>query len=284
MRKASAAGHRVAWIESHGDRVVIRVARVGRRVTQLRRIVRRVRGAEYFGVVLTRGGDLAWLASSYPRGGEVALARPGRAPRVLDRYTAVDLGLEDGRTLRWGDLTSYHSFFDLRQVPCPSRPRFAPLLQTERVLLTLRRYASTIVLRGCDLTTRRDVVVGEQESHVGNSGALDVVGVDRTWVLLRYSDTDRYTGSGSVQIATADVATGDRKAPFPLANVAAPQAGAFAITDRGIPVWLAGDRLLTPGRRDVVELDHGAIADIRSSGERVSWTNNGTPRSATPAW
>jgi hypothetical protein len=284
VRKASAAGHRVAWIESHGDRVVIRVARVGRRVTQLRRIVRRVRGAEYFGVVLTRGGDLAWLASSYPRGGEVALARPGRAPRVLDRYTAVDLGLEDGRTLRWDDLTSYHSFFDLRQVPCPSRPRFAPLLQTERVLLTQRRYASTIVLRGCDLTTRRDVVIGEQESHVGNSGALDVIGTDGTWVLLRYSDTERYTGSGSVQIATADVATGDRKAPFPLANVAAPHAGAFAITDRGIPVWLAGDRLLTPGRRDVVEIDHGAIADIRSDGERVSWTNNGTPRSATPAW
>ena len=284
VRKASAAGHRVAWIESHGDRVVIRVARVGRRVTQLRRIVRRVRGAEYFGVVLTRGGDLAWLASSYPHGGEVALARPGRGPRVLDRYAAVDLGLEDGRTLRWGDLTSYHSFFDLRQVPCPSRPRFAPLLQTERVLLTQRRYPSTIVVRGCDLTTRRDVVVGEQESHVGNSGALDVVGVDRTWVLLRHSDTDRYTGSGSVQIATADVATGDRKAPFSLEGVPAPQAGAFAVTDRGIPVWLGGDRLLALDRRGVVELDHGVIAGIRSSGERVLWTNNGTPRSATPAW
>ena len=284
VRKASAAGHRVAWIESHGDRVVIRVARVGRRVTQLRRIVRRVRGAEYFGVVLTRDGDLAWLASSYPRGGEVALARPGRAPRVLDRYTAVDLGLEDGRTLRWGDLTSYHSFFDLRRVPCPSRPRFAPLLQTERVLLTLRRYPSTIVLRGCDLTTRRDVVVGEQESHVGNSGALDVVGVDRTWVLLRYSDVYRYDGSVSVQFATADVATGDRKAPFSIDKLPQPQAGAFAVTDRGIPVWLAGDRLLAPARRGVVELDHGAIAGIRSSGERVWWTNNGTPRSATPAW
>ena len=48
------------------------------------------------------------------------------------------------------------------------------LLQTDRVLLTQRRYASTIVLRGCDLTTRRDVVIGEQESHVGNSGALEL--------------------------------------------------------------------------------------------------------------
>ena len=284
VRKASAAGHRVAWVESHGGRVVIRVARVGRRVTQLRRIVRRAPDAESFGVVLTRDGDLAWLASTYDRGGEVALARPGRAPRVLDRYASADLGLEDGRTLRWSDPAGYHSFFDLRRVPCPSRPRFAPVLQTERVLLTLRRYPSTLVLRGCDLKTRRDVVLGEQESHVGNSGALDVIGTDGTWVLLRYSDADRYTGSVSVQIATADVAGGERIAPFGLTREPGPQAGAFAITDRGIPAWLAGDRLLTLDRRGVVELDHGAIAGLRSSGVTVVWTNGGAPRSATPAW
>ena len=284
VRKASAAGHRVAWIESHGDRVVIRVARVGRRVTQLRRIVRRVRDAEYFGVVLTRGGDLAWLASSYPRGGEVALARPGRALRVLDRYESVDLGLEDGRTLRWSDLAGYHSFFDLQRVPCPSRPHFAPVLQNERVLITRRRYPSTLVLRGCDLVTRRDVVLGEQESDIGNDGTLDVIGTDGMWALLRYSDTYRYDGSASVQIATADVATGDQKAPFSLNGVPGPQAGAFAITDRGIPVWLAGQRLLALDRHGVTELDTGAIAGIRSSGVRVLWTNDGTPRSANPAW
>jgi hypothetical protein len=84
-------------------------------------------------VVLTRGGDLAWLASTYDRAGEVALARPGRAPRVLDRYASADLGLEDGRTLRWRDPAGYHRFFDLRHVPCPSRSRFAPELQTDRV-------------------------------------------------------------------------------------------------------------------------------------------------------
>ena len=233
VRKASAAGNRVAWIESHGSRVVIRVVRVGRRVTPLRRIMRPVRSPKYFGVVLTRGGDLAWLASSYDHGGEVALARPGRAPRVLDRYASVDLGLEDGRTLRWSDLAGYHRFFDLRLLPCPSRSRFAPELQTDRVLITRRRYASTIVLRGCDLATRRDAVIGEQESDVGSDGALNVIGVDRTWILLRYTSSDRYDGTATVQIATADVSTGDQKARFALAGVAAPQAGSFAITDRG---------------------------------------------------
>ena len=285
VRKASAAGNRVAWIESRGERVVIPVVRVSRRVTPLRRIVRRVRSSKNFGVALTRDGDLAWLASTNNRGGEVALARRGRAPRVLDRDAAADLGLEDGRTLRWSDPAGYHSFFDLRHVPCPSRPRFLPVLQTARVLLTQRRYSWTVVLRGCDLATRRDVVIGEQESHIGNNGALDVIGVDRSWALLRYSDADRYSGSESVQIARADVATGERKAPFSLGDVAAPQAGSFAITERGIPVWLAGDRLLALNRNGVVELDRGGtITVIRANGNAVTWTNDGAARSANPAW
>jgi hypothetical protein len=285
VRKASAAGNRVAWIESRGSRVVIRVVRVGRRVTPLRRIVRLVRRPEYFGVVLTRGGDLAWLASTYDREGEVALARPGRAPRVLDRYASADLGLEDGRTLRWSDPVGYHRFFDLRHVACPSRPRFVPELQTDRVVISRRRYSNTIVLRGCDLATRRDVVVGEQESDLGNDSALDVIGVDRTWVLLRYSSMYRYDGTVSVQIATADVSTGEQQAPFALTGVAAPQPGSFAITDRGIPAWLAGDRLLALNRHGLVELDRNhAIANIRASGEAITWTSDGAPRSEELAW
>jgi hypothetical protein len=285
VRKASAAGNRVAWIESRGSRVVIRVVRVGRRVTPLRRIVRSARRPRFFGVVLTRGGDLAWLASSSQRGGEVAVARPGRAPRVLDRDASADLGLEDGRTLRWSDFAGYHRFFDLQHVPCPSRTHFAPELQADRVLITRRRYSGTVVLRGCDLVTRRDAVVGEQESNVGYDGTLDVIGVDRTWVLLRYTSSDRYDGTVSVQIATADVSSGERTATFGLAGVAAPQAGAFAVTDRGIPVWLAGDRLLALNARGPVELDRGgAIGGLRASGDTATWTHDGTPRSATPAW
>jgi hypothetical protein len=141
------------------------------------------------------------------------------------------------------------------------------------------------VLRGCDLVTRRDAVVGEQESTIGDDGTLDVIGVDRTWVLLRYASADRYDGTVSVRIATADVATGDQKAPFPLADVPAPQAGSFAITDRGIPAWLGGDRLLALNRHGVAELDRGqAIADIRASGNTLTWTRDGEPRSAELAW
>jgi hypothetical protein len=273
----------VAWIESRGSRVVIRVVRVGRRVTPLRQIVRTVKRPESFGVVLTRSGDVAWLASTSERDGEVAVARPGRAPRVLDRYASAYLSLEEGRTLRWSDPTGYHGFFDLRHVPCPSRSHFVPELQTDRVLITRRLYANTIVLRGCDLVTRRDAVVGEQESNIGNDGTVKVVGVDRTWVLLRYASADRYDGTGTVEIATADVSTGDQKARFALTGVASPQAGSFAITDRGIPVWLAGDRLVALGARGpgTVELDRGnAIAGIQASGDRVTWTHDGAPRSA----
>lgn len=85
----------------------------------------------------------------------------------------------------------------------------------------------------------------------------------------------------TVQIATADVSSGDQTARFELAGLAAPQAGSFAITDRGIPVWLAGDRLLAPSDHGTVELDRGnAIVSIHASGDRVTWTHDGAPRSA----
>ena len=127
-------------------------------------------------------------------------------------------------------------------------------------------------------------MLGEQETGLGD-GTLDVIGVDRTWALLRYADMDRYSGSVSVRIATADVASGDQKAPCPIPGVPAPRAGAFAITDRGIPAWLAGDRLLALNRCGPVELDHGGtIANLSASGATVAWTHDGSPRTAALAW
>ena len=65
----------------------------------------------------------------------------------------------------------------------------------------------------------------------------------------------------------------------------APRAGAFAITDRGIPAWLAGDRLLALNRCGPVELDHGGtIANLSASGATVAWTHDGSPRTAALAW
>lgn len=228
---------------------------------------------------------VAWVAGRHGRGGEVALARPRRPPRVLDRDAAVHLGLEDGRTLRWSGPLGYHSFFDLRQVRCPSRSHFVREVQTERVLITRRRYPGMILLRGCDLATGRDAVLGEQESSSGYEGGMDVIGVDRTWVLLRYYiATVRGDVDTPTEIATADVSTGDQNPPFALNGVAEPQAGSFAITDRGIPIWLAGDRLLALDRKGVTELDRGGtITNIHAVGNAVSWTHDGTPRSAEPA-
>jgi hypothetical protein len=278
VRRASAAGNRVAWLETRGDRVVIRVVRVGKRVTPVRRIVRRVHRPEAFGLVLTRAGDLAWLASTDDRRGEVGLQRPGRRIRVLDRYAAVTLELEDGRTLRWRDPAGFHQFFDLRRARCPARSRFTPVLRTDRVLITRRRYAATTLLRGCDLATGRDVVVGERERE---DTELDVIGVDRTWVLLRSTRID----APNPEIATSDVATGDQKAWSELIETPSPRAGAFAVTDRGIPVWVAGDRLLALRNYGVSELDRGGtVAGLHAEGDAVVWTHDGAPRTAVPAW
>src|SRR3954452_6720865 len=69
---ASAAGHRVAWIEQrhrHGIRTAtVTLARVGRRVRVLRRFAaerRRTREKAALDVLLTRAGDLAWAAGTY---------------------------------------------------------------------------------------------------------------------------------------------------------------------------------------------------------------------------
>src|SRR3954451_9300664 len=91
---ASAAGHRVAWIEArrrHGIRtVVVTLAAVGRRVRVLKRFpVQRAHTIfqSEMGVVVTREGDLAWAAGTYGgRTGVVAVKRPGKRTLVLSKY------------------------------------------------------------------------------------------------------------------------------------------------------------------------------------------------------
>lgn len=69
----------------------------------------------------------------------------------------------------------------------------------------------------------------------------------------------------------------------------APQAPAeVAVNERGVPAWLvtdeAGARLYATGATgDVVELDAGAVGEIRDSraeGTRVAWTHAGARRDA----
>ena len=169
---ASAAGHRVAWIEERHHRgtrtSVVTVARVGRTIRVLRRFTverRRTRQRALVDVLLTREGDLAWLSgSSAGRSGVVAVKQPGKPTRRLASYGSFRLALDDGRTLRWDDDDNGYDFFDLRSAPCPSRPSYKPYASNDRVILTRGIYGDdeligTTVIRGCDPSTGRDRVI-----------------------------------------------------------------------------------------------------------------------------
>src|ERR1700754_2469022 len=105
---ASAAGHRVAWIEERHVRgirtAVVALAAVGRKVRILRRFTtqrQRTRDSAELHVLLTRQGDLAWLSGTYDGAGVVAVKQPGKPTRLLSAESGYRLAIEDGRTLRW---------------------------------------------------------------------------------------------------------------------------------------------------------------------------------------
>jgi hypothetical protein len=225
-------------------------------------------------VLLTRT-ELAWFLARNDYLGQVAVYRRRRV-RIVSRSAAIRPGLEDGRTLRWSDYTGYYSFFDLRPVPC-RRSRFTRVLRTDRVDVTRRVYGpahnGVMVIRACDLATQRDVVVAQQQ-QLGGDGTLDVVGADRTWVMT-VATTIFSTAPTTVELAWADAATGRAWGPRALEKAGPPHAGAFTVTDRGIPAWLDGDRLVRLSNYDTPELDRGAISDLHAAGDAVMWTRDG---------
>jgi hypothetical protein len=296
-RAASAAGHRVAWIEQRRRRgvrtAIVTLARVGRRVRVLRRFVaerRRTRERAELDVLLTREGDLAWTAGGPEDGkGVVAVKQPGTPVRRLADYPAAGLAIEDGRTLRWDDFTGHLAFFDLRREPCPSRSLYAELARNDRVILTRHDYGPTTdfntVVRGCEPGTGRDRVILQNAPDLGEQ-VTSLVGLDRTWAVFLQEEVVRYDEDESgVVLTVADVATGRRSEAY-LENGAsaaypAPTAAAgFAVTGRGVLGWLAGSTLYALTRSDgIAELDAGGtLAGLHAEGDALVWTHDGAPR------
>jgi hypothetical protein len=302
----SAAERRVAWIEARfgrrSRRIVVHVASVSRRgeVRRLRSVPvqrDRLRAFPELGVVITSRGDLAWLYSTFGHGGRVVVQERGERRRTVGRTDVSGLALEDGRTVRWTGRLGMR-FDDLRPLPCPTRSRFLPLLTTDLVAVTGAQYGddgddfTTTVIRGCDLATRRDLVLAQAGEAFPDRHELTVIGVDRTWVLFSREHYSRPEPCATRWVQTVDVATGRRRAPSLLGTsacgapgVATPAPGTpFAITEHGAAAWIdSGARLLVAVRGEVRELDRAAtIADLRAAGDAVTWTHDGTPRSAVP--
>jgi hypothetical protein len=298
MAGASAAGRRVAWIEvrvAPGRRVAeVVVADVRRRARILRRkVVLRDdgRGSSDFDVLITRHGELAWLADT-----RVVLDRRGPRPaRAILRDAARPLALEDGRTLR-----ASTQYFDLRPFPrrgCPERSHFHLLRRTPAVEMTRARYTDpdgqgVAVLRACLRATGRDAaVVGglETEAH-----SVDLLGIDRDWVVISLETFFRQVFCGDVHLRV--IAAGSHRAGRDATFEVCPDAEPFrpfansplAVSDGGGLAWVtripSGERLLAFGVSGPLrELDRGpvgAIAGLHAQGRAVVWTNGGPTRSA----
>jgi hypothetical protein len=294
---ASAAGHRVAWIEErHRGGVgtaIVTVARVGRRVRVLRRFVaerERTREGADLDVLLARRGLLAWTAGTWGHSrGLVAFQRQGRPVHRLAGYPASSLGLEDGRTLRWEDDGATEHFFDLRREPCPSRSRYKELARDDRVILTEASYGDSWdgakVIRGCDPATGRDRVILEGIALFDSADVPHLLGLDRNWAVFLEDSSER--DAVDLVVIVVDGLTGhttsvDLSTGAGLAYPPPSVAGGFAVSGRGVLGWLAGGALYAlVGDEHVVTLDAGGVlAGLHAEGDALVWTHDGVPRRA----
>jgi hypothetical protein len=298
---ASAAGRRVAWIEERHVRgvrtAVVALAAVGRKVRILRRFTaqrQRTRQSAELDVLLTRQGDLAWLAGTYDGAGVVAVTQPGKRTRRLSAEPGYRLAIEDGRTLRWYIGDTIYDFFDLRSKPCPSRSRYTPFGHNDRVILTRGVYGhdewnGTTVVRGCDPVTGRDRVLLQNVSDFSVTGYLTLVGLDRTWAVF-FQDTVDRDGAGPAWLTVADVVTGRSRSAYTYNgseadSYPAPTAAeGFAVTDEGVLAWVSQRTLYALVASDkIVKLDEGGtIAGLHVDGDAVVWTHDGASRRVVP--
>ena len=298
----SVAGRRVAWIEAYlgrrGSAFTVAVAdgRTGRRI--LRRRVLTTAGRmtwDLAGVALTRRGDLAWtVGPDYDEMRVVHLPWRG-APQEVARGRLHGLSVEDDTTLVWEDPLGYASH-DLPGrdlgAGCPKRrPSYGRRRQFGDVVFTQRTrqaFAGEIVLlRACDARTGVDAIVGSAGTLHGYGGEyVDPAGGGNGWAAIEVEQGNRYVHCSGRALVTVDIATRrvGRGAVLPGDCEAAPLHA--VVTTTGAPAWATGEgadvRLLTITENEQVELDRGAIGDVRAEGDEVVWTNAGEPRRARP--
>jgi hypothetical protein len=299
----SVAGRRVAWMKAHtGRRSVasrLHVVRVGRRVQRLRAFtISRVQPdlvLPQIDVAITSRGDLAWLAPHVQRNRyRVTLERVGHRAVVVATGDIDTLGIEDDRTLRIRVFERYRyiEIRPLREPRCGAREQFRPIFETATVLVTRATYGKRrqgMSVRVCRRADGRDPVVATVYDEVPS---LDVAGADRDWVVLVES---RCLNPQCAYVVGAFEAGSGRRGPgarflWPpdIEDVLIPEPGRLvAVSAGGVAAWVSVvdgvERLVVPRRRRAHVLDSGApgaIRDLAFAGTRLTWTNDGVPRSA----
>ena len=292
----AAAGPRVAFASVRRARATIGVLdqRTGR-------VVRRIDGGPVrpgpLTVALTTKGDVAFLVRrSTKRFVLGAVAASGARLGTRSGVVLTDLVIEDDTTVRYREQGSLR-WFDLRRPlvrdGCPVRSGFSPVFDTGDMLVTARRYPGSItttVTRACLRSTGRDPVVAideEEESYYFFRRAL---AARAGWVVVRTANGTKYGCEyGGLIVAHAD-GRAERELripcqPSPPEDVLPPLAdpGAVTVTETGTPAWIRDGRVLALSADNrIVELDRGDVAALGVDGPRITWTNAGEPRTATP--
>ena len=222
---------------------VVRIGERGRVHPQRRIVVRRDRSrlVPDVDVAITARGELAWLAPVRRPAdwNEVVYDPPSGRPRRVGLDYAGRLAVEDRITLRWSSGEQL-GFFELPRPAtgmCPRRTGFRAVASNATIAITGRTYFSgyLLVLRACMLATGRDREVAQAE--LGADELLDVVGLDRRWIVLSSGHILRTTDSCRQTQRVVDGRTGgmlrETVAPCegpPLARAGAP----LAVTSRGV--------------------------------------------------
>ncbi|HWT93848.1 MAG TPA: hypothetical protein VN238_12670, partial [Solirubrobacteraceae bacterium] len=253
-------------------------------------------------VALAEGDRFAWVL-----GGRLRLRQPSGAVTTLQASGAVDVTVEDGRTLRWGDPAGAKPFVfrDLRPFPagaCPRRSAFATTVQeTPEILITRADYRGDEgewALRACEKSTGRDTVLGSGHQRDTDASGPRIAAVSGPIVVTAESDYDRASGCSNVVLRVLDVPArrtvrtgrvqddrGCLVAPREDQPLVVTPAGAVAwISSAYAPEQATYVAIVRGLRADgtIAELDRGTtITGLRADGETVSWTRDGVAASTT---
>jgi hypothetical protein len=301
----SASGDRVAYVEARAGRrrmvVRLHVVRVGATVERVETLwlFRRPTGRSVpLDAAMTSRGELAWLEP-----GGVFARRRGRRTRRVSRVRYGAVALEDDRTLRLSRGDADLAYLDLRpgrrpEPYCGGRSRFRRVLRTRHVVVSRARYVTSDrwwdAIRACRRSDGRDPLIDWTLSYFMLGSTLRVAGADRDWVVISNTACGHH-GDGCTSSYRAHQAGTAREGPYVSLDsdvdpVGGPGRHGLAVSDRGLPAWVfqdaGGARLVVVRGEDVYSVvDSGApgsIRDLAWSGEVLSWTHDGVPRSFSP--
>lgn len=286
-------GWQVIWSEVGGRRRVQtqRMVDLRRPTVQRRRVLGPVgdRGIESAELATVRLPDhvLAWTeVTKDDNSGRLMIGRLGRRPRVLVSEGVRTVGVQDGRTIVWSDVSGRNSYIDMARLPrrdgCPVRSSFNRVVLTNRLLaVTASTYGD---YRICWRASGRDEVAVHSAAEVSYSFAAAGEHVlIQTLPWNKYQTCDRQlmgVGVFNARLQRPERAHVDlgcaRYSPVVLAGTGA-AAWITTINDVTEALQVLGPDG-TVGNLDTGPI--GSLGALAATDTAFTWTHDGQPRTS----